>query len=301
MSLTSIETAVIDAHRAGETASPQAGSNTADWVAFGLEILLHAGRLARESRSALGGDVEIKTDGSPVTQVEKAIEGRLAERLAEVRPDAVMVGEESGGELPGSGLAVAIDPIDGTWAYLGGTETYASTLTFFRDGEAFLGMVGSPVAGEVGYAAVGEGARLVRLSLFGEPDAGFDLPEDRQGSSLLVNVHPSRAGGPAVRALYDGWVAGRVHMVRSPGGSPAWGMLEAARGRFVYANMWSQKPAEPYDLAPGTLLVRGAGGEVIDLNGRPIDATRHRGPFVAGIDPEAREEIVALVSSSLSP
>ena len=104
-----------------------------------------------------------------------------------------------------------------------------------------------------------------------------------------------------MQALYDGWASDRVSMVRSPGGSPAWAMLEAARGRFVYVNMWSQEPAEPFDLAAGALIVRGAGGEVTDLGGQPIDAVTHRGPYVAAVDSRARAEILALVSSGFGP
>ena len=205
MDLTPIEATAIDAHRTGSGTPRRTGDETADWIGFGLTILLDAAQLARASRLLPSGDAELKTDGSPVTQVETEIEARLTRDLSAFDPAAVMVGEESGGELPESGLAVAIDPIDGTWAYLGGTETYASTLAFFRDGSPFLGMIASPVTGEIGYAPVGGQARVVRLSLFGEPDAAFDLPEGGSASSVLVNVHPSRAARQTVQALYDGW------------------------------------------------------------------------------------------------
>ncbi len=46
-------------------------------------------------------------------------------------------------------------------------------------------------------------------------------------------------------------------------------------------------------------LVRGAGGDVTDLAGKPIETTDHRGPFVAGIDREARRKVAAIVRKSL--
>ena len=83
--------------------------------------------------------------------------------------------------------------------------------------------------------------------------------------------------------------------MRSPGGSPAWGLVEAARGHYVYLNAWSHLPAEPFDLVAGTLLVRSAGGDVVDAEGAPIDAARHAGPWLAGVDAAQRERVAALV------
>jgi fructose-1,6-bisphosphatase/inositol monophosphatase family enzyme len=207
-----------------------------------------------------------------------------------------MVGEETGGTLPESGFAVAIDPIDGTWAFLNGTETYATTLGFFHDHEPFLGMVSNPATGEIGYATSEGTPRLLQLSLFGEADAACALPRPRpEPMPLLVNVHPSRHGSPLITALHEAWSRGEIHMVRSPGGSPAWALLEAAKGAFVYVNGWAKRPAEVYDLVAGVLLVRRAGGEVTDLEDRPIDMLHHHGPFVASIDAASREKVIEIV------
>ena len=95
--------------------------------------------------------------------------------------------------------------------------------------------------------------------------------------------------------LYRAWERRDIDMVRSPGGSPAWALVEAARGHFVYINLWSSRPAEAYDLAAGTLIVRGAGGEVSDPTGKPIDALRHSGPFVAGLNPRTTAQVTDLL------
>jgi fructose-1,6-bisphosphatase/inositol monophosphatase family enzyme len=211
-----------------------------------------------------------------------------------------MVGEESGGRMRSDGFVVAIDPIDGTWAFLSQTETYSTTLNVFRDGEPYLGIVSNPATGEVGYALAGEGTRLVRLDLFGEGDAGMDLPvADFADGKLLVNLHPGQASGGVQRALHEQWAGGPVRMVRSPGGSPAWALLDAARGHYTYANVWSRRPAEPWDLAAGFLLMRGAGGDVVDLEGRSIDPVAHSGPFVAGVDERGRDTVVEIVREAL--
>ena len=291
--LNPLEKAGIDAYRRREARGAATDDEDSRWVAFGLYMLLDAGRLVREKRMVSAReDVLYKDDGSPTTRLETDIESLLRSRLAKFEPNAVVVGEETGGTFSSSGFMVAIDPVDGTWAFLSGTETYTTTLTVFEDGEAILGMISNPVTGEIGYATRDGGARLLQLSVFGEPDSACDLPEPGVDSEIvLVNVHPSRDGGPIVGALYENWREKGVRMVRSPGGSPAWALLEAARGSFVYLNLWSKRPAEPFDLAPGVLLVQRAGGQVTDLEGKPIDMIHHSGPFVASVCEKARQHV----------
>ena len=92
-------------------------------------------------------------------------------------------------------------------------------------------------------------------------------------------------------------------MVRSPGGSPAWALLEAAKGSFAYISLWSDREAEScdaenYDLDAGILLVRGAGGgAVTDLMGVEIGSLSYRRPFVPGLDGEARRHVQEIVRS----
>ncbi len=301
MTLNQLELASLEAFRSGSPAPEGVSGETDAWIRFGIVQLLIAARELRSAQLALLENVEIKEDGSPTVLAEKQVEVRLREALAEFAPNAAIVGEETGGLFPSSGLAVAIDPVDGTWAFVTGTETYTTVLTLFRDGAPLLGFILNPTTGELGYALAGGSSRLLQLSLYGEPDAAISLPATFENQAkVLVNVHPSRAAAGLVHGLYDAWRRNDVQMVRSPGGSPSWALLEAAKGAFVYANIWATRPAEPYDLAAGALLVRGAGGEITDLDGRPIDATRHEGPFVAGIDDAACATVVAIAREAFN-
>jgi fructose-1,6-bisphosphatase/inositol monophosphatase family enzyme len=268
------------------------------WIQFGLQALLSVSgrvRLLAQPASA----VSIKDDGSPATKLESDIEASVRRALRGFAPEASFMGEESGGDLRLPGWAVVIDPIDGTYAYLSQTETFASVVTVFLDGEPRIGFVASPLTGEVGYAAAGGRSRLIRLNLFGEDDQGADLPLVRAGPSpLLVNVHPARDIGGTLADLMRAWRSDGVSVVRAPGGSPSWALLGAARGHFTYVNGWRGAPAAPWDLAAGVLLVQGAGGDVVDLSGHPIDPLGHEGPFVAGVRAEHRERILTLLESS---
>jgi len=298
MVLTQLERDCIDGFRAGTKLHEGKGSvgDVEAWSGFMLRMLLEAARALRRARIRQGGSSRLKIDGSPTVEIEHGVEAELRGLVARIAPDATFIGEESGGALPSSGLAVAVDPVDGTWAFINGMETFATSITVFRDGEAFAGAVCNPSTGEVGYTTANGNARLVQLSTFGEGDDAVTLPTAPLRTQL-VNVHPSRAAGPLLQRLYEAWQDGSLRMVRSPGGSPAWAMLEAAKGNFVYVNLWSGRDAEPYDLAGSTLLIRAAGGDVIDVSGQSIDPLAHRGPFIAAANREAADSVRRYVLS----
>jgi myo-inositol-1(or 4)-monophosphatase len=291
MALNTIERESIEAFRSGSGALPSgAGSDDEPaWIRFGLGAMLEAGRLVRGIRlEPLRGSTEFKDDATPVTRHEHEIEALFHNALSAFDPEARLVGEESGGATLQRGISVAIDPVDGTWSLLNRAPTCATTMAVYRDGSPFVGFVMNPATGEIGYAAAGRAARLIQLDLFCENDRAVDLPLDRVSpDAVLVNVHPSRQAGPLLDALIAAWSDKRLHMVRMEGGSPAAAMLEAAKGSFVYVNLWSRHPAAPFDLAAAVLLVRGAGGEVIDASGSPIDLVAHAGLFAAGVDQPA--------------
>lgn len=301
MPLTTLEKLVLESFRQGKFPPKPTGDERSDWVSFGLSVALQAGRLLRDNGLTVDiEEVDLKGDGSPVTELDHRVEALVRAALSIFRPETAVVGEEGGGELPTDGLAVAIDPVDGTWAYISGTGTAATTLAVFNDEEPFLGVVANPTTGELAYSIAGGDARLIQLTVFGEPDTAYRLPMGgADPSKVLVNIHPSPKARSTIAALYEEWSRRGIRAVRSPGGSPVWALLEAAKGRFNYINLWSKRPAAPFDLAAGVLLVRAAGGEVVGLDGEPIDSIRHEGPFVAGVRPAARSALLEIVRGTI--
>ncbi|MHC4768415.1 MAG: inositol monophosphatase family protein [Planctomycetota bacterium] len=270
------------------------------WIQFALAAVLHAGGLVRELRiSPLSGQAAFKADASPVTAQEHEIEGMIRAQLSRFCPDATFMGEEGGGAVRTHGISVAVDPVDGTWALLNRMSSSSVVIAAFQDGRPFMGAVANPATGEIGYAIADRPARLIQLDWVRNHLAA-EMPLDRvKASSILVNVHPSPEAGPLLERLMTAWQSSQVQMVRMEGGSPASALLDAAKGAFVYVNLWNKRPSEPFDLAAGIMLVRNAGGRVVDASGRDIDSSAHAGPFVAGVDQMARETILSAVESIL--
>ncbi|MHC4451314.1 MAG: inositol monophosphatase family protein, partial [Planctomycetota bacterium] len=225
MALTQLEVDCLDGFRSGvePPAGVGSGGDLEAWSSFTLRLLLEAARMIRRERLRFDRGSDIKTDGSPTVKIEQDVEAHLRTMVTRFAPDTTIVGEEEGGTLPAAGIAVAVDPIDGTWAFLNGTETFATSIAVFRDRKVLIGAVCNPSTGEIAYTDPDGHARLVQLSAFGEPDDAVTLPI-AGAHSRLVNVHPNKTAGPLLQNLHEAWKNGEVKMVRSPGGSPAWAL-----------------------------------------------------------------------------
>ena len=195
MRLTALEREALQVFREGRAPAPLACSDdpARAWALFGLHIGLRASAVVRHGEVGLAeSDVETKADGSPATQLEHDVETMVREALEVFAPGTALIGEETGGELPRRGTCLAIDPVDGTWAYLGGTSSYSTTIALIEDGVGTLGVVAAPADGRITYATEGT-ARVLQLSVFGEPDAAHDLAVSDTLDPILVNLHAGQA------------------------------------------------------------------------------------------------------------
>lgn len=291
MYLTELEKNAVDRFRiSSETSGGYMPSDSPDgWLHFGILILLRVGRIIRENRlTSLSSQVSFKADGSPVSEADCTVEMFIQNELALFCKNASLIGEEGGGSIALQGYGLAVDPIDGTWSYLNRLETISTSILFTHDSVPFLGMIFNPVTGELGYGGQKFPPRILQLSMFGEGERGFDLPLERvTPESIVVNIHPQRHAAKVLTSFYTLWINSEINMVRSAGGSPSHALLDVAKGSSNYINLWSKKKAAPYDITAGISIVRSTGGEVVDINGSPVQWFDHSGPFIALSNPDA--------------
>ncbi|MFQ5416444.1 MAG: inositol monophosphatase family protein [Myxococcota bacterium] len=91
--------------------------------------------------------VEIKSDGSPVTEADRAAEQAIRSHLRTTHPDFAIVGEEYG-EEGGDGPRWVIDPIDGTIGFSRGIPLFTSLIALVVDDEPVLGLIDCPALDE---------------------------------------------------------------------------------------------------------------------------------------------------------
>ncbi|MHB8656995.1 MAG: inositol monophosphatase family protein [Solirubrobacteraceae bacterium] len=226
-------------------------------LALGLADL--ADEISMERYGAEDLQVETKPDLTPVTEADRAVEGALRERLAEVRPRDGVIGEESGAsgaETAGSGRRWIIDPIDGTKSYMRGMPTWSTLIALSVDGEMTVGVVSAPALPRRWWAARGHGAFA-------------------DGRPIRVSEVPELAGAQLAWSGIEDWDAiGRGDAIlalarscwRSRGIGDAWQYMLVAEGS---AEIALDPEVKLWDLAPLKIIVEEAGGRFTDFTGAP--------------------------------
>jgi len=108
-----------------------------------------------------------KSDGTPVSEADEAVDRLLAARLRTARPDYGWLSEESPGETRLHSRRVwIVDPIDGTRGFLLGGDDWTVALCLAEDGAPVLSAIVNPVRGESFEAQAEKGARLNGRRIF---------------------------------------------------------------------------------------------------------------------------------------
>jgi myo-inositol-1(or 4)-monophosphatase len=234
------------------TADIRAGG--AELLDLGVAVAREAGRMLIDKRPAAGPDV-VETKSSPtdvVTQMDKAAERLIVDRIRAARPGDAFLGEEGGSSTGSSGVRWIIDPIDGTVDYLYGLP----------DGEVVAGVIEIPHRGETYTAVRGAGALLHTAT-------GTRELRCRTGVSLERALVATGFGYFAARRAHQAEVLRavlpRVRDIRR-GGSCCADLCSLAAGRV---DAFYERGNQEWDIAAGGLIVREAGGRVEGLAGAP--------------------------------
>jgi myo-inositol-1(or 4)-monophosphatase len=102
--------------------------------------------------------VETKSDGSPVTEADRAAERAIRAALQESYPDFGILGEEYGAQDIEAGRPYwVVDPIDGTICYSRGIPLFSTLIALVSDGQPVVGLIDLPALDEryLGFAGGG--------------------------------------------------------------------------------------------------------------------------------------------------
>ncbi len=246
---------------------------------FARQAALVAGENATRMRAA-GISVEAKPDTSPVTTADRENERLLREMIHSQFPDDAILGEEGTRTNGSSGRRWIIDPIDGTRDFVRGNRFWCVLIALEFAGEPVLGVAHFPALGDTVWAARGAGAHRngERLQV---------SSADRFSSAVLspngLHAMAQEPYGPRLMEFRS-----RFWAVRSAGGALDAVMLAAGE-----VDVWLERSAEVWDLAPLQVIIEEAGGRFFAMDG----SRRHdRGNAVActpALEPEVRRFFVA--------
>lgn len=209
-----------------------------------------------------GGDIgtTAKPDDSPVTIADRENERLLFEMIDREFPQDGILGEEGACKPGRSGRRWTVDPIDGTRDYVRGNRLWCVLLALERENEALLGVASFPMLGETYWAARGEGSyrngERVHVSAIDSLEAAVFSP----------NGMHQMAAEPYAPRMMD--FMSRFWAVRSAGGA-----LDAMMLASGQVDVWLERKAEVWDLAPLQVIVEEAGARYFALDGsRRLDA-----------------------------
>ena len=117
----------------------------------------HALQLSKQSVASWN-----KSDGTPVSDADMAVNDLLFDKLAANRPEYGWLSEETTDtpERLKRKRVWVVDPIDGTSAFLKGGEHWCIACALIENGRPVLGAVFAPVTGKLFTASAGGGAWL---------------------------------------------------------------------------------------------------------------------------------------------
>ncbi len=233
-----------------------------------LTAMIHAARTAGEG--LLGhfmhlNDLGIRTKTGPADMVsiaDEESEVTVRELLARCQPDYEFIGEE-GGECAGAGSdrQWIVDPLDGTTNFLFGTPLWGVNIALAEQGEVIAGVIYLPVLQEMYIAERGKGAwlndRPIRVS------TRTRLVDSLLGCGIPFAGKPDHPVFAREMRLLSDKVAG----IRRTGACSV-DMAFVAAGRW---DAYWERSLNSWDMAPGVILVREAGGRVSAVDGSPIN------------------------------
>lgn len=227
--------------------------------AFAESLALGAGAILRESH---GKPLHIEHKGSIdlVTEVDRASESYLRQRIKEGYPDHEILGEEEGLTPSGSAYRWIVDPLDGTTNFAHGFPYYCVSVAMTYEHQLIVGAIFNPVSEELFSAVRGGGATLNDQPIHVSDTVSLDQSLLSTGFPYDV-VHKGTNIPHFERFLY------RCQAVRRAG-SAALDLCMVASGR--YDGFW-ESGLSAWDVAAGALIVEEAGGKMSNYRGTAFD------------------------------
>jgi myo-inositol-1(or 4)-monophosphatase len=196
-----------------------------------------------------------KTDNSLVTQADVEIERVLVQRIAARYPQHGIIGEEQTNTRAGREFLWALDPLDGTAAFVAGLPMWGVSLGLLRGGLPYLGVVYLPLLDDCYWAGPSGGAFLNGSPIHVAPPRAW---ESEDWLATPSNSHR--------RFTID-----FVGKTRSLGCTAA-SLCYVARGGSAVGALITR--AAIWDIAAGMAILCAAGGQATGLSGAPLDTTR---------------------------
>lgn len=215
-----------------------------------------------------------------VTNIDKATQDFLAEKIVAFDPNAKILGEENGQNHTSikEGRVFVIDPIDGTLNFVLEKEEFCIMLAVYEEGIGKLGFIYDVMRDELYYGGKGLGVFRNDQKL-SQPD-NLALKDGLIGMNAYLfsrNRHQARTIGEESMGIRVVGCAG-LEMIA---------ILKGTHNGYM-SNL------SPWDYAPGIILLEEFGFKFSAVNGLPL-SFKEREIFIGGT-PKTHERMLDLIN-----
>jgi len=225
---------------------------------------------------------ERSTAKEAATSYNKEVDRLIVEDIKRHYSHHSLLTEESGFLRGDPDWLWIVDSLDGTGDFANFNPFFSVCLALMHQSELILGAIYAPAIAEFYFAEKGQGAYLngVNIQVSDVSDLGQSYifycegGEKNRGRTgeLLYKVYP---------------LVTDIRKLGSAGLETAW--VAAGKGEAYFSTR-----IEPWDVAPGVLLVQEAGGKVSDFQGNPWKP--HTGDFLFS-NKKLHERVLSMLSS----
>jgi myo-inositol-1(or 4)-monophosphatase len=209
-----------------------------------------------------------------VTEYDHKSEAIIIETIRSSFPDHQILTEESGHHASDGDITWIIDPLDGTVNFAHGIPFFCVSIAAIQGTDILCGVIYSPMTEEMFIAEKDKGA-----TINGKPckvTQQTSLP-----SAFLVTGFPYSVKENPLHCIdHFAHIVGMGIPIRRLG-SAALDLAYVAVGRFD--GFW-EVALQPWDMAAGALLVKEAGGIVIDYSGNDLNVMKSSSIIAGNID-----------------
>lgn len=235
------------------------------------------------------GVLRLKGPNDLVTAVDLATEAAIVGALAAGSSLPVQGEEGSPGESAPDRWVV--DPIDGTANFVAGLPLVACTLARLAGGDPVVGVTADVTTGETVWAARGAGTWLRATSATSDVrvttrSASIDSLTVTVGDLSWTSVSPWPLDVRAAVLREAAGTFGRLRVVGTSATELSWVATGRTSASLAFGNA-------AWDVVAGVVLVREAGGVVLDGRGEPWSLASDS--ILAAATPEIAEAMVAAV------
>ena len=226
-------------------------------------------------------NISRKSDQSPVTIADQAVETALRSEIRSYFPGHGIIGEEEGSSLSDHDFTWVIDPIDGTRAFSTGNPMFGTLIAVLFQNKPVIGVIDIPTQYQTWLGVDGSPTTLngETVSVSGQHDLA---------SSRLSTTSGHALGGdyPRFEKL------SQKTMVTGFGGDCA-NYAHLASG---WTDIVAESNLAAYDIMATVPVITGAGGIITQWDGSAISLDKYDGTALASASSSIHDEAIRLLA-----